>query len=283
MISIVICSRKTTVNFELSENLKCTIGADYELVVIDNSENKLSIFEAYNLGIARSKGNYIAFIHDDILFRSNGWGIVINEVFTKYETVGLLGVAGAKIKTKMPSGWWNCPNEYKEINIIQHLQDNKVEKWEYGFEGYKTAEVVAIDGVFMVLKRECNLSFNEDFKGYHNYDLNISFECVNKGFKIVVTNQILIEHFSNGNINDSWYDSTYKLHKFYQKSLPLMTENSNLDLKDLEFKNGKNFVNHYLKIGTKINSLKIGIQLFLLKPNELYHLKLLKKWMFLDL
>jgi hypothetical protein len=34
---------------------KLTIGCEYELIIIDNSENKYSIYEAYNLGIERYK------------------------------------------------------------------------------------------------------------------------------------------------------------------------------------------------------------------------------------
>jgi len=279
MISIVICSRKTDINTELSENIKSTVGADYELVVIDNSKNQWSIFEAYNLGIQRSKGNYIAFIHDDILFRSKDWGTILNEIFSTDEKIGLIGVAGAKIKTKMPSGWWQCPENYKEINILQHIGDDKIEKWEYGFKNQSFSEVVAIDGVFMVLKKECGIAFNTNLKGYHNYDLNLSFECIRKGFKIVATNQILIEHFSNGNINPSWYESAYEVHQYYKNLLPLNVDKT-LDtsvLKELEYKNGKNFVKHYLKKGTKINSLKIEMQLFFQKPFDAFHLRMLKK------
>jgi hypothetical protein len=45
MISIIICSRTQTISSDLFENIKDTIGCDYELVVIDNSENTYSIFD----------------------------------------------------------------------------------------------------------------------------------------------------------------------------------------------------------------------------------------------
>jgi len=110
MISIIICSRKSIIDVRLSENLNDTIGCEYELIIIDNSENKYSIFEAYNLGIQRSTGNYLCFIHDDILFHTLVWGNVIKSIFQSDLNIGLIGVAGAKLKTKMPSGYWNCPN-----------------------------------------------------------------------------------------------------------------------------------------------------------------------------
>lgn len=278
MISIVICSRKSIISEVLSINIDNTIGCEYELIVIDNSDNKFSIFEAYNLGIERSKGEFIAFIHDDILIHTKNWGNVINAIFNDDENIGLLGIAGSKVKTKMPSGWWKCPDDFKEINIIQHLSNKEIEKWDYGFKGTSISEVVAIDGVFMVLKKKCNLFFNTTLKGFHNYDLNISFECKKNGFKIVVTKEILIEHYSNGVINDSWYESTSKIHHIYRKILPLKTTDI-YDLgffKELEFKNGKGFLSKFLSLGYKKEAMQIWIDLFFLKPNTIYHLRVLK-------
>lgn len=279
MLSIIICSRIRAITEGLSENVKNTVGCEYELIVIDNSENQYSIFEAYNLGIEKSKGKYLAFIHDDIYIHTNNWGEIISRIFEEDEKIGLIGVAGTKIKTKMPSGWWSCPDEYKEIHIIQHLSNKEKEKWEYGFNNTTVSEVVAIDGVFMVLRKNCYLSFNSKLKGFHNYDLNISFECKKNGFKIVVTNQILIEHYSNGVINSSWYESTFKIHNLYKSILPLKTS----DVRDfeifnsLEFKNGNGFVNELLRLGYKKNAMRIWFQLFVLKPNTKFHFRFLKR------
>lgn len=107
MISIIICSRTSVISDNLLDNILLTIGADHELIVIDNSENKYSIFEAYNIGINKSKGEIVCFIHDDINFLTLNWGGILIEIFNENKKVGLIGVAGAKSKTKMPSAWWN--------------------------------------------------------------------------------------------------------------------------------------------------------------------------------
>lgn len=277
MISIIICSRTQSINSDLFENIKDTIGSDYELIVIDNSKNTYSIFEAYNLGIEKSAGEYLCFMHDDILFHTKGWGDVIQHIFRENIKVGLIGVAGAKIKTRMPSGWWNCPNEYKEINIIQHTENNKIEKWKYGFKDGSISEVVAIDGVFMVMKKKINIFFNTELKGFHNYDLNISFECKNKGHKIVVTNEILLEHFSNGNTDKSWYESVMNVHKFYFKNLPLIIEGINENhTKLLEIKNGFNFLNNYLTCGFQNGVFNLWFKIFLLCPLSKIHFVIFK-------
>jgi hypothetical protein len=280
MISIIICSRTQTIPVYLSENIKNTIGCAYELIVIDNSENQYSIFEAYNFGIQKSKSDLLCLLHDDIIIHTTGWGNILIDIFNENDNIGLLGVAGTKIKTEMPSGWWNCPNEYKEINILQHLKNKEVEKWDYGFTNGSISEVVAIDGVFMIMRKDERIHFNTRMKGFHNYDLNISLEYKIKEYIIVVTNSILIEHLSNGNLNESWYKSTMKLHKIYGAYLPLRTNDilSTINLKFFEFNNGKEFLDQILKFGYIRQVLKLWFQLILMNPYSKFHVIFLKKF-----
>lgn len=279
MISLVICSRTQNISQKFDENIKKTIGCEYELVVIDNSNNQYSIFEAYNLGLTKSKNNFVCFLHDDILIHSNNWGELLIETFKKNPEVGLLGIAGSQIKTKMPSAWFNCPKEQKAIYIIQHFNgQNLKDKWEYGFENSSYVEVTAIDGVFMALRKDPRISFNTNMKGFHNYDLNISFEYQKFGYKVWTTNTILIEHFSNGNMNKEWVESTYKIHTIYKDILPLKTCNmSKIDLKLLEFENGVKYVNHALNFKFKKNAIKIWFDLLKIKPYSKEYIKFSKK------
>ena len=78
MLSLIICSRTPRISEELEKNIAETIGCEYELVVIDNSKNKYSIFSAYNEGVRRSKGDVLCFMHDDILYKTNGWGTKVD-------------------------------------------------------------------------------------------------------------------------------------------------------------------------------------------------------------
>lgn len=277
MISIIICSRKNTIPEELSRNIDETIGCDFELIIIDNSENKYSIFEAYNLGIEKSKGEYLCFIHDDILFHTRYWGNVVQSIFEKDKKIGLIGIAGAKIKTKMPSAWWDCPEEQKNIYIKQHFKSGKTENWNIGFKRKNIEEVVVIDGVFMVLRKDTAIGFDESIGGFHNYDLNISFECKKIGRIIVVTNQILIEHFSKGTINKEWIQSTFKIHRLYQSVLPLRVYGTP-ELKDLEILNTKQFLNQCLLLQERMIAFRCWIKLFLLNPFLKFHLNFWKNY-----
>ena len=74
MVSCIICSRKQDISTDLKENIKNTVGCDYELLIIDNSKNQYNIFKAYNEGIRRAKGDILCFMHEDIFYHTQNWG-----------------------------------------------------------------------------------------------------------------------------------------------------------------------------------------------------------------
>ena len=77
MISCIICSRRSDISAELKENIASTIGCEYELVAIDNSKKEYSIFSAYNEGVRRANGEILCFMHEDILYHTQGYFVNI--------------------------------------------------------------------------------------------------------------------------------------------------------------------------------------------------------------
>lgn len=270
MISIIICSRTKTISFDLSENIKNTVGCEYELIVIDNSANYYSIFEAYNLGIERSTSSVLCFIHDDIFIHTRGWGLILQSIFSENKKIGLVGVAGTKIKTKMPSAWWDCSEEDKVVNIIQHFAEREKEHWHFGFGKESIAAAVVIDGVFMAMRKDKRIRFYTEMNGFHNYDLNISFEYKKHGYDIVVTNTILLDHFSSGVMEENWIRATYKIHQLYKKELPLFV-NGNSVTKNHEIINAQRFINICMDYGLKKMAVLVWFRLFLLEPNSKFN------------
>ncbi|MCD9575267.1 glycosyltransferase [Flavobacterium soyae] len=273
MISIIICSRSTQIDPIFFNNITETVDSAYELIIIDNSENKHSIFEAYNLGIKKSKGTYLCFIHDDIRFHTKGWGKAVISIFQSDAEIGLIGIAGTKVKGKMISGWWDCPEEYRVMNIMQHLNSGKTEHWNMGWRDNSVEEVVAVDGVFMAMPKKEKISFSEKFKGFHNYDLDISFKVKKCGKKIVVTNQILLEHFSEGQVDANWVKSTLKIHNYYNKILPLTVENnlSKDELESIDFENLKKMIYLAFTYKRPYLAFRIWFKFFLKHPKNKFH------------
>lgn len=277
MLSVIICSRAEIISNDLSKDIKNMVGCEYELIVIDNSENRYSIFEAYNLGILRSKGDFLCFMHDDIRIHTQNWGNIIGMIFNADSQIGLIGIAGSKIKTKMPSAWWHCADSCKRISVIQHFANKEIKDWRIGWENEVLEEVVVIDGVFMVTRKNDAVRFNEQLTGFHNYDLNLSFEYIKRGFKVMVTKNILIEHFSIGKIDASWYNSALQINQLYEKLLPLSVQES-YDFKKDEVKNGIRFISGLLGFKMLKEAFMLWLMLFLLKPISKFHYHFVKEY-----
>tara|TARA_B100000953_G_scaffold299174_1_gene298339 strand:+ start:1540 stop:2385 length:846 start_codon:yes stop_codon:yes gene_type:complete len=232
LFSIIVCSIEP-VNFEkLSKSISRTIGeAEFELIRIDNKVLNVSLAEAYNNGIEQSKYPFLILVHEDVIFHTNGWGEKLIEHFKNPE-VGLIGIAGSRLKTDIPSGWWNNVSEHLCMNIIQHPEDGKSQRIQFGFGNEQFSEVVVIDGVFMAARKTEQIRFDETLKGFHNYDQSLSLLYRKHGYKVMVTSQILLEHFSEGNKNKDWVNSILAFHKKYRSCLPQTVGNSKIRTKD---------------------------------------------------
>ena len=220
MISIIICSRTVDIPKKLRDNITTTIGAEHEIVVLDNSLNDHSIFTAYNLGVRRSKGDILCFCHDDILFHTDSWGTTIEDLF-RDDTIGEIGVIGSHFMPAAPLYWWSSPyiSQYSinndDGNIV--LNDTRV-----FFRGH-FADVVAVDGVCFFIPKSLFTSIRFDegtYKGFHAYDMDISMQIQQLGKRVCVTDALTIEHFwSEKSINNQKYMAQLNanMRLFYQK------------------------------------------------------------------
>jgi len=137
----------------------------------------------------------------------------------------LLGVAGSSYKALAPSGWENFGAINLYINIIQSYKYQKREPDIVNINptNEKLPSVACVDGVWLCTKKSIALEFpfDEDlFKGFHCYDLDFSF-LVGQKYKVAVTFEILINHFSEGDYSKTWIDENLILHKKWNHLLPL--------------------------------------------------------------
>ena len=225
MLSLIICSRHSDISDKLKDNIQKTIIAEYELIVIDNSKNKYSIFSAYNEGVKKAKFPFLCFMHEDILFHTKDWGVNVINHFEN-QKVGLIGVAGGHFLPKCPSSW-NTTN-ICSFNIIQHVNDGgnyKTEHWEKNnyMKNSKTMEAVVVDGVWFCIRKSLFklISFDENtFKGFHCYDLDICLQVREKESSVKVVSDILLEHFSMGSLNNDWISNSLILYNKWKDYLP---------------------------------------------------------------
>lgn len=236
MISIIISSCNQDYFSELEWNISNTIGIEYEIIKIHNP-GKMSICEAYNLGVAKAKYNILCFVHEDVAFITKNWGGKVLDIFNSSPWVGLLGAAGNVYKSLTPSHW-SFPNADKNsfyVNVIQgDLQTVEPITFYANPTNADLQQVAAIDGFWFCAPKDVILEFPFDYKtctGFHGYDVDISLS-VQKKYKVAVTFDILIQHFSTGNFNQDWIDSILKVHKKWKRELPLQVD----DNKDLNQK-----------------------------------------------
>lgn len=224
MISIIICSKESVQNNRLLNNITSTIGVEHEIIIIDNSKNEYSIFQAYNKGAGQAKYSNLCFMHEDIVYHTDNWGQIVNDILSDPD-VGVLGVAGSKYVSNIPSPWWLCnQHEFTDLlvyNIIQHYKVGSAHK--KNIENH-LEEVIVLDGVWLC----CSINVWRDaqfdqqtFSGFHFYDMDFCLSAWKNGYKNVVSSQILIEHLSSGNVNKGWVETAFVFNKKWSKHLPV--------------------------------------------------------------
>lgn len=221
MISIIICSLDEKITESLANNIRDTIGIEYEIIFIYNKMNKFSIFKAYNIGVSKAKYPICCFMHDDIIYHSKNWGIHTSQYFQNNEKLGAVAVAGNKYLRKMPSFW--AITQYNAFNIIQSDKMNSIEPIHWNNIN-KPEDIIVFDGMWFCIRKQLfnSISFDtETFSGFHFYDLDIALQIHFLNFQIQVVPEILIEHTSGGKINLDWLHNSFLFYQKWHSHLPI--------------------------------------------------------------
>ncbi|WEK69114.1 MAG: glycosyltransferase [Candidatus Chryseobacterium colombiense] len=204
MISIIISSYLPHYFSALEKNIAETIGVPYEIIKIDNP-GLMGICEAYNQGAKKARFDNLVFLHEDIVFKTPNWGnrLILH---LDQENTGLIGIAGSSYVPVAPSSW-TVAEKYNFVNILQGNKQNNDSVSIHSTKENRT-KVFAVDGVFLAIKKEnyTHIRFDEELKGFHGYDLDFSLRVAKK-FQNYVIDDILIQHFSQGNRDKKWLDS----------------------------------------------------------------------------
>ena len=217
MITIAYSTRESKPEF--IEYLKKSSGFKKLEVIEKVNKGDKSLAQVYNEVLSESKTDIVVFCHDDIYFDTNSWYNKLLKHFEKSD-FGILGMAGT---TQMPSSgmWWE--NRKKMVGIVNHESDGK--KWESKYSeslGNSIMETIIVDGLFIAVdKRKIKKNFNEDFKGFHFYDIPFCFENHIEGVKVGVITNIRITHKSIGQTNEQWEENRKLFESKYAKNLPV--------------------------------------------------------------
>ncbi len=168
---------------EYFDSLKSGVDIRY----LRNDEN-LGPIRGINQGLKASRYGYVAVIHNDVLILEEDWLGKIISVMEKDLKIGIAGLAGRQEIHKT-----GCVNEATLKHNLQNEDLNEPLKEDY-------AEVAVVDGLCFVLRRELMeriKGLDESYGYMHCYDLDISMQSIEAGFKNVVV-KIAAMHIANG-------------------------------------------------------------------------------------
>lgn len=259
MLSIIISSYQENYFSALEKNIAETIGIPYEILKIDNP-GKFGICEAYNLGASKSQYDYLLFVHEDVLFHTKNWGhLLVNHL--SVENTGVVGVAGSNYVPKTPYAWFVFDEKYNFKNYIQNNKEKSNPELKLMLHSF--AEVFALDGVFMAVKKSIfqEFIFDEEVKGFHGYDTDFSLRVATKYHNYVINN-VLIEHFSFGYQDKVWLDN----HMLIRKKI--RNEFNSIYDKDLEIHMFYAFLGKYFQYNNfNVRNIKKTLEFYPPKTN----------------
>ena len=228
MISVIICSINNDLAQQVQKNITDTIGVVWEFIVIENMVSPKSLTEVYNVGASKAKYDVLLFVHEDVLFQTENWGKKLLDYFEKDNSLGLIGIAGSKYKSSVPSGWFSGIEALDCCNILHvDSNDQKLPMYFNPAPGTRTQDVVVLDGVLLCCKKNVwqQVKFDEILlKGFHLYDIDFSFRVAQK-FKVIVSFEIDLIHLTEGgSFGDEWVKNTLLWYSKKQSSLPFYTK-----------------------------------------------------------
>jgi GT2 family glycosyltransferase len=233
MISIVVSTHKPEFLARLTESIFNTAGTKFEIIEIEN-HSQFSICNAYNRGIEQAQYDYVCLVHEDVVFKSNGWGAEIISVFEKNHDISLIGVAGTKYKTALPLGW--------QISELKKMRRGCIFQGQDSFESVyddfdpneikqEIEDVVCLDGVILFIRKNILSKHRFDEKmlsGFHGYDTDFSLQVFFSGKRVVVDRSIKIFHYSLGYFGKDKARAEWKVSRKWFGKLPATTADLNL-------------------------------------------------------
>jgi len=207
-------------NNNFKSHISETIGCKHDIHCHIN-KNQHSLSKVYNRSLEELKDEkniVFVFVHNDVIFKTKKWGKVLLRKFNNHHQ-GIIGLAGTTHLSD--TGVWWTKKECM-FGRVQHTDGFMDWVSDYGsdFKGLKN--VIVVDGLFIAVNPDKIIhGFDEDFPGFHYYDLGFCFNNYIDGCDIGVTNEILVLHRSIGMVNGDWEKNRQLFVSKYSNYLPL--------------------------------------------------------------
>jgi GT2 family glycosyltransferase len=283
MISIVVCSIKEALFAEFARSVKQTIGVPYELIRIDNNIERLGICAAYNKGASLARYDILCFSHEDIEFKTDGWGQIVVDFFASNDKRGAIGVAGSTFRARTPTGW-RVDLAHDKANVLQPSTGKDDYLLYCNQENDSISQVVQLDGLWMCTRKSVwqAVLFNErEFPGFHYYDIDFSLRVHLQGFEVCVTYAVSIKHLSRGTYGEEWIQQSKRFLQRWRSRLPVsLDRHSEAEINQLTYSVYESYFNFLLTKVAKRHSFIYLRGCILSRPLKPSNVKKALRWSF---
>ncbi|PKP61968.1 family 2 glycosyl transferase [Candidatus Atribacteria bacterium HGW-Atribacteria-1] len=186
MISAVcVYNNEKILNDYLLKSLK-NQTVDYEIIALDNTQRKYkSAAEALNYGGRKAKGDYIMFVHQDIILGSDLWIEKAEKILDKLPNFGIAGVAG------------RCENTE---GIITNIENGVPKRAAGEIHIKKPIKVQTVDECLIIIPKSVFsiLQFDEKIcNDWHLYAIDYSLSIRRLEYNVYVM-PMYVYHLSTG-------------------------------------------------------------------------------------
>jgi GT2 family glycosyltransferase len=200
------------------DDVKKMINKEFKDVIIIRMESNIGFGRANNIGIQLSKGDYIAFLNNDLIFKED----VISPLVSEIEIDSSLGIIGPKLCNKDMSLQYSCCNFPSVSDIIKSESwgDYSVNRWYLtDWDHNQRRYVDYISGALMVMRRDLieNIGLFDNIFFMYSEEVDLCYRIKKAGYHIEYFPAVEAIHFggastilNNREINSHLYLSRLK-------------------------------------------------------------------------
>jgi GT2 family glycosyltransferase len=200
MVSVIMCSIDEARYKAAAEMYQRLLAKQHcEMIVMTGAG---SIAAAYNLGLAKARGEFIVLAHDDVEIISTDFQKRLTQHLSEFDLIGIAGT-----DRLMHPQWIGAGPPYIHGQIANPRPDGQFDVSIFGTSGRTVDRIQALDGLFLAMtgKLAKSIRFDEiNFDGFHLYDIDYSYSAYLAGYRVAVCNDIHAIHASRGRFKADW-------------------------------------------------------------------------------
>lgn len=198
------------------DDVKKMINKDFKDVIYKSMESNIGFGRANNFGFQLSKGDYIAFLNNDLIFKED----VISPLVSELEKDNSLGIIGPKLLNEDMSLQFSCCNFPSVGDIIKAdiWGDQSVNRWYLtDWDHHQKREVDYVSGALMVMRRDLieKVGLFDDIYFMYSEEVDLCYRVKQAGYRIEYYPQVEAIHFGGASTN--FNDKQINIHLYLSR------------------------------------------------------------------